>query len=150
LLLPGFLFSEEAQVKLFTDKQGNFRPTKPLVVESVGLPGKFEVVFEIDDATAYFYAVSLDGESAGILDACQIYNTKQIEDSAVSSVLEIKWSQDKRYAALFINGYAHAIFDFKDKQGYCRSGFPLMKNPSGWSTVTKNWNAKLFEQFDTM
>lgn len=52
--------------------------------------------------------------------------------SGKSSEARIDWFQAHREAALLIND-PHAAFDFKGKQGYCRSGFPPAVD-NGWST----------------
>ena len=42
-------------------------------------------------------------------------------------------SSDLEKAFLSINNYYHAGFDFHDRAGYCRNGFPEARN--AWSKV---------------
>ena len=81
-----------------------FTPGQELVLESFFEQSPYGVVFEDDCGTGYFYAVH---QEEGILDALHIYNV-----------------EDLGLAALDINGYIHAVFDFAAHAGYCRNAFP--------------------------
>ncbi len=88
-------------------------------------PGShFSVVFEDDGETGYFYAVDRAKGKISILDALHIYNVKSVKDARIPSTLSITWSDDGTKALLAINGYPHAVFDFKSRRGYCRTNFP--------------------------
>ena len=65
-----------------------------------------------------------------VLDALHIYNVVDVTDKEKPSNIKIYWSDNGQIAALLINNYCHAIFDFYNKAGYCRNGFP--KNNTGW------------------
>lgn len=86
----------------------------------------YSAVFEDDGGTAYFYAFDRagNGGEGAILDACHVYDVRDVVDREVESVAEIRWSADGLKAALYINGYAHAVLDFAARRGYCRSNWP--------------------------
>ena len=88
------------------------------------LPGNaYGVVFEDDLRTGYLYAVNNTPDLI-ILDALHIYDVHNVTDKDKPSKLQIAWTEDGWIASLLINNYCHAIFDFKNKAGYCRNGFP--------------------------
>jgi hypothetical protein len=102
----------------------------------------FTVIFEDDGETACFYAYDRANESR-ILDAVQIYAVHSVVDKNMESVAEIVWSADGMKAALFINGYPHAIVNFAERSSYCRTGFPTP--PSDWGRG--RWSEDLLEWF---
>jgi hypothetical protein len=83
------------------------------------------VIFEDDGITGYFYAIERPetGEMK-ILDAVHIYNVDNVTDKDRPSEVKIYWTKDLNKSGLFINDYCHAIIDFKNKNGLCRTGFP--------------------------
>ena len=95
-------------------------------LDSVSLTSSFGVTFEDDLTTGYFYAVDTK-PNLQILDALHIYNVADIVNKDKPSKLQIAWSDNGEIASLLINNYCHAIFDFKNKMGYCRNGFPESK-----------------------
>jgi len=92
-----------------------------IVVDSLFEDYEFGVVFEDDGTTGYFYAVH---NEKGILDALHIYDVENVSDKHIPSIVKILWNEDLSKSFLSINNYYHAIFDFKNKAGYCRNGFP--------------------------
>lgn len=80
----------------------------------------YGVVFEDDGDTGYFYAASQDG----ILDALHIYNVEDVSDKHIPNHVLILWDDACTIAALSINDYIHAVYDFVEQAGYCRNGFP--------------------------
>ncbi|MDI9865766.1 DUF2251 domain-containing protein [Flectobacillus sp. DC10W] len=54
-------------------------------------------------------------------------------DKHKPSTLKILWAEDESKAFLSINNYYHAMFDFRDKAGYCRNGFPEANN--SWTKI---------------
>jgi hypothetical protein len=100
-------------------------PVGEACVLSKSPDGNVGAVFEDDGDTGYFYAVQLvRGKPGPILDAVHIYNVANITDRHIPSRLQIVWSHDSRAAALVINRYPHAIFDFVQRRACCRTGFP--------------------------
>lgn len=99
-----------------------FLPGKDTFIDSTA-DNENAVVFEDNEETGYFYAVERN-ERLKILDALHIYNVNDIVDNDKPSTLKILWNENESMALLAINDYYHALFDFKNKAGYCRTGFP--------------------------
>jgi hypothetical protein len=92
------------------------------------------VVFEDNEETGYFYAIDRKN-NLEILDALHIYNVADIVDKDKPSILKILWTEDLNKAFLSINNYYHAVFDFQNKAGYCRTAFPSASN--SWAIITE-------------
>lgn len=92
------------------------------------------VVFEDNQETGYFYAVDRNNNLC-ILDALHIYNVADITDKDIPSNIKILWTEDLNKAFLSINDYYHAVFDFKNKAGYCRTSFP--EPNSKWALISE-------------
>ena len=75
----------------------------------------YGVVFEDDGNTGYFYAINKEKGGMDILDALHVYNVKDVVDKERISNAEFVWSEDGLRAALLVNGYCHAIFDFEQR-----------------------------------
>jgi hypothetical protein len=90
-------------------------------------------VFEDDLKTGYLYAIDTEKDQK-ILDAVHIYNVADVIDRNKLSVIQIIWTNNGQIASLLINNYSHAIFDFKNKAGYCRNAFP--KSNGEWARDT--------------
>jgi len=114
-------------------------------VDGTSPGGRFSVVFEDDGDTGYFYALDNSVPDQPIQDAMHIYNTANVTDKHLPSLVEIGWSLDNLKAVLLINDHPHAIFDFSAKRGYCRTGFPPPSNSSGWSG--HDWDDSAFKLF---
>jgi len=99
------------------------------VIEAPAPNSAFVVAFEDDGETGYFYACE-KGAPTYIQDALHIYNVAQSKHMTPMG-LDVFWSSDGQVAALFIERIAHAVFDFGQKCGWCRSGFP--PPAPGWS-----------------
>ena len=116
------------------------------VVPSPSPITKYAVVFEDDGETGYFYGLDTSrNDHNQILDALNIYNVHSVIDKDKPSLIQIVWSEDGLKAALFINGYAHAVFDFAAKRGYCRSNFPPPNEE--WTSFGKEWSDAVLESF---
>jgi hypothetical protein len=120
-------------------QERQFARGEGLFVESFSPENKYGVVFEDDGETAYFYAVEKDAEGQGlrVLDALHIYEARAeqataieaagpepVAAAAVPSKLNIVWSKDWEKCALVIDGFCHALFDFKAHGGYNINEFP--------------------------
>ncbi len=102
-------------------------------IESFAQENRHGVVFEDDGETGYFYAVERDGEGQGmrVLDALHIYESREGAESVqaggeatAETKLQIVWSRDWEKCALVMDGYCHAIYDFKAQGGYNINEFP--------------------------
>lgn len=83
------------------------------------------VIFEDNGETGYLYAIQRGiDEELKILDAVNIYDVARVNDKDIPSEVKIFWTDDFDKAGLVINDYCHAIMDFKNKVGLCRTGFP--------------------------
>lgn len=113
------------------------------VVEGPSPSQPFGVVFEDDGRTGYLYGLDFAAGANPIVDALHIYNVEQVTDREKPSKVQLFWSSDGLKAALLINGYPHAIFDFAAKRGYCRTGFPppmekgFSKEGHAWSDAAE-------------
>jgi len=104
---------------------------------------QLSTVFEDDGQTGYFYALDLEKEGNPIVDAMQIYNVSSVIDKDRPSRVQIFWSSDGLKSALLINGYAHALFDFECRRGYCRTNFPTPN--AAWSEFDHRWSDDALE-----
>jgi hypothetical protein len=131
--------------ELFLVAQENITIGKEITIFGESPGGRFSTVFEDDTETAYFYA--LDGEKVGnqICDAVHIYNVKNVADKDIPSKIEIVWSEDGLRSALLINDYPHAVFDFEEKRGYCRTNFPPSNKK--WTNFEHEWTDDALELF---
>jgi len=114
-------------------------------VPSESPTSQYGVVFEDEGDTGYFYGLDLSRETNQIVDALHIYNVASVVDKEKPSVAQIAWSDDGLKAALFINGFAHAVFDFADKRGYCRTNFPSADKK--WSSYGHEWSDAALDLF---
>lgn len=112
-----------AQHKFQVDVDEKFRIGSDTYFTSILDGSSYGVAFEDDLATGYFYAFRVDVEGV-ILDALHIYNVKDVIFKDEMSRLNVMWTENGAIAALLINDYCHAIFDFEECLGYCRNGFP--------------------------
>ena len=118
-----------------------------IVVASRSPTAEFEVVFEDDGTTGYFYGVDSSSKEIQILDAMHIYNVASVVDKARPSLVQVAWSEDGLKAALFINGYAHAVFDFAATRGYCRTNFPPPSGTGTWTAFDHEWSDSALDLF---
>jgi hypothetical protein len=128
---------------VIVDKVESGYPGKELLLGSQSETGEVAVVFEDDGETAYFYAC--ESVNSPIWDALHIYDAVAVVDREQPSEYKIGWSTAGRQAILMINGYAHAVFDFDRKKGWCRSGFPPCNQ--AWSLDGHGWDEACLEYF---
>lgn len=122
-----------------------FTVGKPIVIEGPSPCADLGVVFEDDSTTGYLYGLDFSRQEDPIVDAMHIYNVAQVVDRDKPSVVQLVWSTDGRQAALLINQYPHAVFDFEAKRGYCRTGFPPAN--STWTDHDHAWDDQALELF---
>lgn len=94
------------------------------VVESGSPVGRYRAVFEDDGKTGYFYALDTARPGNPIVDALHVYDAARVADRERACQLPIVWSADGLKAALFLNSYPHAVYNFEGQRGCCRTGFP--------------------------
>lgn len=134
--------NDKGTLIIYTDQ--TFSVGQDTFIDSVADNGNV-VVFEDNEETGYFYAVErTDGIS--ILDALHIYDVANVIDKNKPSNIKILWTKDEMKAVLSINNYYHAIFDFKDRAGYCRNGFP--NSQGNWTLINDRLlTEELIEKF---
>jgi hypothetical protein len=117
---------------------------KPEAFETRSPDGRYSVVFEDDGDTGFLYALDYSKkEENPIQEAMSIYDVKNVTDRSRPSEVVLVWTADSRKAALFINSYPHAVFDFEKKRGYSRRNFP---KPGKWGTDFK-WEDSAVDAF---
>lgn len=115
-----------------------------ILIESFSPANSYGAFFEDEGTTGYFYALD-NGAENPVLDALQIYNVSDVTDGHIPSKLQIAWSNDGLKAALVINDYVHAVFNFELMRGYCRTGFPPINS---WSKEGHEWSDTAIELFN--
>ena len=131
-------------MKGILDKEEVFTVGKPVLLESNSPEEPFGVFFEDEGDTGYFYALNMKLDQP-IVDALHIYNVANVTDKDIPSKVQIAWSNDGLKAALLINDYIHAVFDFESQRGYCRTGFPPIDD---WSKQGHDWSETAIELFN--
>jgi hypothetical protein len=123
------------------------RVGQKVVIEGASPCMPVAAVFEDDGDTGYFYALDNSRQDNPIVDALHIYDVAEVADRDIPSQVQILWSADGLKAALSINGYIHAVFDFEARRGYCRDGFPPPVQSSGWTRYRHEWDDKAIDLF---
>lgn len=111
---------------------------QPVVIEGHSPHAPLGVVFEDDGTTGYLYGLDFSREDNPIVDAMLIYNVAQVVDRDTPSLVQLFWSSDGWKAAVLINEYPHAIFDFEARRGYCRTAFPPPDR--SWTQFDHAWD----------
>jgi len=119
----------------------------PTVIDGISPDQPFAAVFEDDGDTGYFYALDTSAQGKQIKDALHIYNVANVTDQEVPSRVKIGWSTDGTKVVLLINGNPHAVFNFEQKQGYCRTGFPPPAQDGLWSPSGHAWSEQALQLF---
>ena len=105
------------------------------------------MVFEDESETGYFYACTVgeEGEQK-ILDALHIYNVNDVLDKEEASEIKIGWSPTGLQAILLINDHPHAVYDFENQWGFCKTGFPPPVENS-WCKNDHQWEERALSYF---
>ncbi|MBS0615333.1 MAG: DUF2251 domain-containing protein [Verrucomicrobia bacterium] len=98
----------------------------------------YYAMFLDDGEVAYFYA-GIEGEEFSVLDAVHIYNTADLVEPEKKHLFEIVWSLDGLKAGLLIDHQFHAVFDFEENRGYCRSCFPPPDPATLFGEFPREW-----------
>ena len=123
------------------------RVGEKVVIEGPSPRMPLAAVFEDDGDTGYFYALDNSRGDNPIVDALHIYEVAEVADKHIPSQVQVGWSADGLKAALLINGYIHAVFDFQAKRGYCRNGFPPPFENAGWTQHSHAWDDRAKDLF---
>ena len=92
LIVSPLRSTNDMAVKLVAEQQ--IRVGDPVLVEGASPTPPFEVVFEDDGETGYFYALDTSRRDNPIVDAMQIYNVAAVKNRHLPSTLQIVWSPD--------------------------------------------------------
>jgi len=111
-------------------------------------PGQpYFVTFDDDgEDTGYFYAGN-NNESEPIVDCLHIYNIDDLTDKDKPHLFEMFWSKDGMKAALRIDRYFNAVFDFEENRGYCRTNFPPSDPDSIFGEYSHEWDDDCLRHF---
>jgi hypothetical protein len=116
---------------------------------SISPSKEFSVAFEDDGQEGYFYALNgLDGDNR-ILDVVNIYTVDQASDPVIRWDVQIIWTTDGSKVMLLMDGYPHAVFDFRGERGYCRTNYPNVHRGEidTWQCEDHSWNDSVLEWF---
>jgi hypothetical protein len=106
-------------------KDVTHRIGEPVIIESHSAENAYQVIFEDDGDTGYFYAAEEEsGKPLRILDMLFIYEVAAVDKKARNVKLAIVWSTDWQRVALIIGNDCYAVFDFEGHGGYNLAGFP--------------------------
>ena len=114
-----------------------------IFLDSTAVKGSIGVVFEDDGTTGYLYAVE-PGIELTLLDALHIYNVADVADRQLPITAQLFWTVGETAAALIINGFCHALYDFQRQAGFCRNAFPVARNGQ---TLKRELTDELVEQY---
>lgn len=98
------------------------------------------VMFEDDGETGFFYAMDLDQQAQPVVDRLLVYRVTDVKQDSLKEPrrLQLCWSEDGYKAFLLINGYPHAVFDFKAFVGYNHTKLPEVEFGSMWTRKETN------------
>ena len=133
---------------MILDLEDTFTVGEDTFFGSTSPTSSYGVVFEDDLSTGYFYAIDVS-QGQKIMDAVHIYNVANVTDKAKPCIIKIAWTDDGHVASLLINNYCHAIFDFENKEGYCRTAFPDTNGDWALNADRKITNRKLTDKIIT-
>jgi hypothetical protein len=121
-----------------------------LSVNSPAVP--WTVVFEDEGVAGYFYACdrSQTTQEESILDAMLIYNVGSLQNPEAERLAAVEWSKDGLQAVLYLDGSAQALFDFANRQGFCRMDFPnfLGAEHDTWQKSSHAWSDAALQRFE--
>ncbi len=110
-------------------------------IRSISPSEEFAVIFEDDGASAHFYALNTNRNDRRILDIVNIYTVEHVSDIKSPCSVRIRWSEDALKVILLIDDYPHAVFDFQQKRGYCRTNYPNVprNGNAAWNSENHKW-----------
>lgn len=85
------------------------------------------------------------------MDAMLIYNVGSLKDTDEDRLATVEWSRDGLRAVLYLDGTAQGLFDFGQRQGYCRMNFPNFIADQGetWQKESHAWSEAALQRFET-
>jgi hypothetical protein len=119
-------------------------------MRSISPSDEFAVIFEDDGVSAHFYAaLNTNRNDRQILDVVNIYTVEHVSDIKSPCNVHIRWSEDALKVILLIDGYPHAVFDFQQKRGYCRTNYPNVSRNgnASWDSEDHKWQDSALQWF---
>jgi hypothetical protein len=117
------------------------------LIEGAAPNGEFAAVFEDDGDTGYFYATHGAASEHRIHAAAHIYNVQSISGSGRYVSVKVGWSSDSAKVMLIIDDIPQAVFDFRARQGFCRTGFPCSPSHGDWTMNPHPWSDSVMGLF---
>ena len=116
---------------------------------SVSPSRKFAAAFKDDGDSGNFYALNACVSDRQILDVVNIYTVEHVSDIKNPCRVHIRWSDDALKVILLIEGYPHAVFDFEQKRGYCRTNYPNVprNGTASWNSEDHMWQESVLQSF---
>ena len=121
----------------------DFRISLNFVLRGPAPEGTFLAALESDGETGYFYSLD-SSRGQPFQDGCLIWNQASAEDKPYTA--KIYWSKDNTKVLLTINDFPNAIFDFTQRSGCCRTGYPPQLGPT-WSPNGHEWQEAMLSDF---
>jgi hypothetical protein len=129
----------------------SFRPGRAFLSSNSPIV-PWTVVFEDEGIAGYFYACdrSQETQEHAIMDAMLIYNVGTMQNPENERLATVEWSSSGFEAVLYLDGTAQALFDFRQRCGYCRLDFPNFLPESGdtWQKASHAWNDAALSRFE--
>ena len=116
--------------------------TPDTFLDTVNTADSAGVIFQDDGTTGYFYAIRPAAELL-LLDALHVYDVADVADQEKPVTAQLFWNAEETAAALIINGYCHALYDFERQAGFCRTAFP----PKAEQVLARELTDELVEQY---
>jgi hypothetical protein len=118
-------------------------------IYSISPSEEFAAIFEDDGDSANFYALNAYRKDRQILDVVNIYTVEHVSDIKSPCNVHIRWSEDALKVILVIDGYPHAVFDFQQKRGYCRTNYPNVprNGNASWNSEDHKWHDSVLQWF---
>ncbi len=79
-------------------------------------------------------------------DILLIYEIKNNPYAGKPADISIRWLKDGLGAIVYLNNHPHAVVNFKEKYGFCKSGLPPLQAGMDWSPEGHKWDDKKYEQ----
>lgn len=117
--------------------------TPDTIFDSANSADRAGVIFQDDGTTGYLYAIR-PGSELLLLDALHIYDAVDVADREKPVTAQLFWNEGETAAALLINGYCHALYDFERQAGFCRTAFPPATNGQ---TLKRELTDELVERY---
>jgi hypothetical protein len=75
----------------------------------------------------------------------------QLERPEPERIAAVEWSRDGMRAVLYLDGTPQALYDFRERAGYCRMNFPNFLEEKGdtWRKSSHAWSEAAIQRFES-